>query len=187
MSSSSLVPGLQRVHDAVRELLEGQIGAEPRLVPHGSFKYAELIGLELEEQQKIAKQTELGRNWFDIEIMGWTDNASSPHSALSNRRVIDLELRIEVIRFVLHRSTVIAGVRTGAKIAMFGDIEDASQALGMPGAMSRTYDNRETGILDGCCSQRVMPPGRRITPFWPLHLLRTEIPATMIVEVVQAV
>ena len=189
MSSSLGAGQLQAIHDAIVDVIEGAVG-KVRLVPHGTFKWAELIDHPIKKQQAEAMDTSLGANRFDLELTDIVDNPSTPDSAMSDLRIADVTFRVEFIRYVQHRRTIVDGVSRDEKLTMAAEIDAVVQALGDPnagGSLETTADGRTTDIASGCVSAFEFPRQRRIGHDLENHLMRTEMTITAIVTVAQEI
>ena len=188
--SSSIGDGqLQAINDAIVEVIEGTIG-KVRRVPQGKFKWAELIDHPLEKQQAEARDTSWGANRFDLEVIRIADNGSTPESALSDMRIADVAFRIEFIRYVLHRRTIVKGVSRDEKLTMQSELDAVVQALGDPhagGSLEFTSDARDPGIVGGCVSAFEFPQQQRVGHDVANHLMRSEMTITAIVQVAQRI
>lgn len=181
--SSSLRAALDAIDIAIRECIEGQIGTT-RTVEQGKFKYAEFIGHPIERQQRLASEITFGGAWFDLEFVGIRDAESRPISRDSNLGHKDVTVRIEFIRYVLHRSTIDSGISRDSVLDFICDLHDVEQALGKPGNLSTTTAGAATDMADGCVGIEA-PAIQSIQRDWERHLLRSEMTVVAQVPIVQ--
>ena len=192
--SSDFSDKLHAISDALREVIEGQKGYVRKL-EQGVFKFGEFIGHPIEHQQKVAREVDFGQNWFDLEAIDDVDNPSTDSSAISDLLLRDVTFRIEFIRYVLHRSTIVDGTSIDNRFALKAAIFDVSQALGYAdgnnnggaGNLDRTLDGRSTGVLGGCASIYGMTPTGVVRHELENHLMRSELFVKVTVQVVQLV
>lgn len=184
--SSSLATGYATIRVALKELIEGTTG-EVRTVESGAFKYLEMAGFPLEKLQQRARDTGFGRNWFHVKYLTARRNASSPASELSNLKVVDLTGRIDIVRFVLHRSTIVDGVVDEACDAMLAELDDVTEALQYPLNLEQTEASVSTQIVGGGMDLGEPTPIQEIALNLEAHILSTSIPFSMIVQVTRTI
>ena len=171
---------ISAIRTAIKQAMQGDIGSTSRKLDSAVFAYAEFIGHPIEKLQAIAQRAQLSRNWFDVDIGYAQDSAATSASVMVTRRIVTIETRIDIIRYVL--STESDEARVAAKDSILEDALSAAHVLAFPGNLSTTEDGTATGIVSGCMATVETPRVGAITYDWDLHLLRVSMPTSATVR-----
>ncbi len=148
-----------------------------------TFAYGAFAGQPIEAQQAMAMQTAVNAHVFDVELVNEQVHASSPLSAKHSRRVMQLDVAIQLISHV--PTTAQETERALILNAIASDCDDAAQLLAEPGTLEATDAAAVTGIVSGM----MFGPGRAGVPTWQLvnadweqQLVRSVINGSIVVE-----
>lgn len=169
---------LSPIRSAIVDVMEGALGST-RKVPSGIFEYREIIGHPQEKIQQYARQS-VARYCFDLDIGIAADNRATSASTMGSSRIINIDIRFDVYRFVLSR--VDDSTRIDAKDQMVEDLLTAAHALSFAGNLSFTRQGDATSIASGCLTGVETPRTGAIRYDWENHIIQCEIPASAIVQ-----
>lgn len=133
------------IRNAIKSLLEGDIGVVRTLPPH-TFKYGVFDGQPAGATRAKANDPAYAHR-FDCKIGGQRMHTSTPISANSSYKTVSVPVAIDI--FTGLQSTSLSDRRDAQRNAIEDDIQLALQALEYPGNLTLDSNGNATGIVSG--------------------------------------
>lgn len=168
------------IETAIVEVLEGS-GGSARTMTIGRFAYGAFDGQPLQAMQGKAIQTSTAQHRFDVALTKVADHESTNSGANSNRRVVEVAVRIDI--FTHLKTTIQQTDRRATRAMVQSDADSAIQALGRANNISTTVAGLPTNIASGMLLDLEWSIDDED---WKSQILRSHIDAKCIVAVVQA-
>lgn len=145
---------------SIVELMEGSIGTDP--LASGLFKLGVFAGQKPDATASRLRQSSVGTHWFDVRLGIGSRSAASNVASGNPRRLLNLDVTIDVRTQLL--TEVQASERDSTLAVIASDCSDAILALSTPGNIATTADGNGTGIVGG----RIGGANGRGRPSWRL-------------------
>lgn len=169
---------------AIIDLLEGSIDSVRRL-EIGKFRYGAFTG---QTDTAIQARIVQGGHWFDVRFLSVRSHPATSVSATGNRRIAVAEIAIPL--WTNASTTIQEEDRSAVLSDIMSDLEDACQALHFPNNLSADKDGNTNEIVDGLLqgpNNTSDPEFRIVREDWDAQLIQSEITASAILAIAQAV
>lgn len=178
------------VRACIREVCEGAIGATRTVAP-AMFRSGVFTGQDEATQRAraLVGGDRLGAGHrFDVRVTGARSHGSSPVSALTSLKILELDIEIAI---TTHTKSEVQDAKRAERLAeIMSDGETAVQALCYPANLVSTVAGTTTNIIAGL----LQGPGSHGAPTWELveeawsqNIVRSKISASCLVRVSQNV
>lgn len=175
------------IRQAVIDLAEGAITGI-RDLDSGVFRFGVFDGQPLPAMIAKGIQKHNARHWFDVSVSRARDHASTPVSAIGNRRNTFMTVTVDIWT---HTATTAQEDKRKTLLAeLESDCDDLIQALHYPGNLTDTQDGTTTGLIGGMLfgpGGSGAPEYVMVSADWKTQTIRSRIDASALVQVAQAV
>ena len=174
------------IHNAIRSLLEGAIGAV-RVTTPGMFVYGTFDGQAAAATRARALDVTAVHR-FDVKLGAHRMHGATPISAKSSTKISTVPVTIDVT--TKFKAATLQTDRDAQRALAADDCQLALQALEYPGNLSQDASANPTGIVSGMLmgdDGKGHPAWEVVEEDWKQLYLRSRISGTVVVAVTQPV